>query len=391
MTTGAPHVVDAVKALDPLLAELSRADAVAVDTEFHAEGRYFPDPMLLQLATRGHQAWLVDPRSPAVVDALAPALRDVPRWIVHGGDRDLLLLDRLLGGVPAEVHDTQVLAGLVDDAHPAGLATLLTRWLGVAVDKSTTLTDWSTRPLDEAQRRYAAEDVDHLFALHDRLWDAVKGLGRQEIADAACAEARERSLAVRPDIDAWRLVATHARDPSEAAIVQALLVWRDAEARRVDKPPGYILADTLVRRIARTAPQSVDDLARDRRLRSGLLRRHGDAIVKQCRGAEPGPSHQVCPRHTPAARRMAWLRMTAAAIGHEDRFAPDLVLPEPLAHQLAACTPADHPPSVPGWRGALLGTRFAQVSTGAIPLRWKDGDVRSEHHSRRLGGTDVVG
>lgn len=378
---GEHHFVDAVGALDPLLRELHEASEVAVDTEFHAEGRYFPDPMLLQLCVRGGRPWLVDPRVPAVVDALAPALRAVPTWILHGGDRDLVLLQRLLGGIAPLVLDTQILAGFVGRAYPAGLATLLESWLGVDVDKSATLSDWARRPLDEEQLTYAAEDVRHLLSLADLLRAAVAQAGRTGAAEEACRDAMATATAEQPPEDLWRDISTQARTPDEAARVQALLRWRDEEARRLDKPPGYLLSDTLLRRLARNVPDNLDHLAADRRVHDRFVRRHGRALLEILHGDLPEPMPSVCPPHSEAARLQSWMEIVAAAIAAQEGLAADLLLPSRLAHRLAADASRGDAPRATGWRGALIDQTLAQALRGAIHVYWNRGDIRSEVHS----------
>ena len=377
----APVLRSDAASVAPVCEALAAADIVAVDTEFHSEGRYHPAPMVVQLATPGAKPWLLDARAPEVLDAVGPALRAVPRWVVHAGGRDLPILARAIGGVGAVIDDTQVLAGLVEVAYPSSLASLLNRWSGVEVDKGCTLSDWAHRPLDDAQRAYAAEDVAHLLALHDHLARAVEDSGRSAIARDACDEAAADALRERPAPDAWRAVSTEARTDDEAARVQSLLVWRDAEARRLDKPPGYILSDALLRRLARTVPDDLDGLRADRRMRDGFVRRHGEAVLA-CLHA-PSASHDpgVVPPHTPAARRVLALDALAAAAAVGGGFAPRLALPAARAHALASDDVPD-----PGrvrarlgpWRAALLGDAVYALLNGSLRMFISAGEVTSE-------------
>ena len=59
-------LVDTTPDLEQLVAEISGADAYALDTEFHSEGRYYPRLAVIQLAVPGREAVIdmtaVDPR-----------------------------------------------------------------------------------------------------------------------------------------------------------------------------------------------------------------------------------------------------------------------------------------------------------------------------------------
>ncbi len=383
MSTAPPVWIDQAPLAAAWRDRIAAADAIALDTEFHAEGCYQPQLWLIQLAIPDAPPLLLDPRAADAMAILAPVLRHAPRWILHAGDRDVVLLQDALGGLPARIDDTQVLAGLTTTRYPASLADLLQRHLGVTADKGATLSDWSARPLDEAQLRYAADDVRHLRALADVLWDAVDARARTAIAHQACADRCARSLSTTLDDEAWRDVATRARHPDEARAVQALMVWRDAEARRLDRPTGYILNDALLRRLARTRPTSPLALEDDRRIRPGLVRKHGAAIIDTLAASAALPEPALCPPDGPADRLRAWLRMAADATGAAQGFSGSLALPDRTAHALAATglDPLRTTAILAPWQNALLRDVLDATARGTLRLRWDGSDLASERDS----------
>ena len=66
-----------------------------------------------------------------------------------------------------------------------GLAALLSRHFGLAVDKSHQRADWAQRPLPADMLHYAAEDTRHLPELRDTLREELVKRGR-----LACAQGR---------------------------------------------------------------------------------------------------------------------------------------------------------------------------------------------------------
>src|SRR3546814_3157116 len=71
------------------------------------------------------------------------------------------------GAAPQPLFDTQAAAALAGIAAGIGYQRLVQDVLGVALAKGETRSDWLRRPLSPPQLEYAADDVRHLFALHD--------------------------------------------------------------------------------------------------------------------------------------------------------------------------------------------------------------------------------
>src|SRR5262249_60444682 len=106
------------------------------------------------------------PTACAKSPALAPPLADAGA-LIHPASRDLPCLADL-GYRPRLLFDTE-LAGRLLGYPRVGLGTLVESVLGLALEKSHSAADWSTRPLPEEWLRYAALDVEVLVELRDAL------------------------------------------------------------------------------------------------------------------------------------------------------------------------------------------------------------------------------
>ena len=140
---------------------------------------------------------LVDPL--AVDLALFAEVLDGPRLaVLHAADQDLEVLERACGTVPARLFDTQLAAGFIGFSTPS-FGSLTERVLGVRLEKGDQLTDWTRRPLTDAQRRYAAGDVAYLLALYEEI---SRQLGTERANRVGRArepgDARSRPLGGRP-------------------------------------------------------------------------------------------------------------------------------------------------------------------------------------------------
>ena len=166
-----------------LAERLAQAPHIALDTEFLRERTYRPQLCLLQVATPDEQS-LVDPIAAQSLAALTPVLTDprIPK-ILHAARQDLEVLWPVFGSIHP-VFDTQIAASLAGMPAQIGYSELVRRLMGVELAKAETRTDWSRRPLSEAQLRYAVDDVRHLAGLRDALrknsgnWAALSGWRR---------------------------------------------------------------------------------------------------------------------------------------------------------------------------------------------------------------------
>ena len=96
--------------VDDFLEQVSNATRLGIDTEFHAERRFTPLLLLIQIYVPGGDTWLIDPTRTLPHPEVASHLIE-PEWIVHGGKFDLKLLNGFLGGLPKTVWDTQLGGG----------------------------------------------------------------------------------------------------------------------------------------------------------------------------------------------------------------------------------------------------------------------------------------
>ena len=250
-TASAPRYsfVDEQRALDAAVDALAPSPVVAVDTEADSRHRYPEKVCLLQLSD-GARSYLVDTLAGLDYGALGRLFGDASaQKALHGGDFDLRGLNRDFGFTFANCYDTSIAARFVG-LERFGLAALLEDLLNVRIPKEQRLrrADWSRRPLEEEALAYAASDVAHLPALRDALDERLRALGRQDWVAEEC----ERLAAVRyapPDPEtAWMSVkGAHVLDGKGLAVLKPLYDFREAEARRLNRPPGYVLpAQALV-------------------------------------------------------------------------------------------------------------------------------------------------
>ncbi|WP_052347246.1 ribonuclease D [Novilysobacter defluvii] len=258
-----PVWVDTPAALEAALA--TRPARVGLDTEFIRERTYWPKLALVQIALEAEGATrilLVDALVPGMDAALAALLHDrAVLKVMHSPSEDLVAFSHHCGALPDPLFDTQAAAALAGMDAGMGYQRLVEQVTGVLLPKGETRSDWMRRPLSPAQLGYAADDVRHLFALHDELETRLRELGRLDwLADDA---ARTLERAAGTDAERWPHLSLRAAQFLEPAAQQRLLRllrWREARARETDRPRTWILDNELANALARQPPRDEAEL-----------------------------------------------------------------------------------------------------------------------------------
>ncbi|MFZ9828687.1 MAG: ribonuclease D [Ilumatobacteraceae bacterium] len=250
------------KTLDDVIDSVLDGSRYAIDTEFHREKTYFPKLALVQIRW-GTQTALIDPLA---VDPrrLARLFSSEILAVFHAAQQDLEVLRHASLEAPRNIFDCQVAAGFVGFSTPS-LATLVQAVKKTSLSKGDRLTDWLRRPLTDQQCAYAADDVVHLFDLHDELTRQLTELGRIDWVNDACAELASRPTGPQDPSDAWlRLKEVRALKGSARGVAQALAKWREERAMRSDLPPRRVMSDMALLGISQRVPKSVEELANTR-------------------------------------------------------------------------------------------------------------------------------
>ncbi len=235
---------------------------IGLDTEFIRERTYWPQLALVQIALAdgsdsapAEQILLVDPLVPGMADALAPMLSDPSVLkVMHSASEDLVAFRHACGVLPAPLFDTQIAAALAGTGAGMGYQKLVQAVTGVALAKGETRSDWLRRPLSDAQLDYAADDVRHLHALHRHLHAELQSKSRSNWLQEDCARLLASSA---EDAERWphlSLRSAQFLDAEGQRRLLRLLRWRDAYARRNDRPRNWILDNELAVAIARAHP-----------------------------------------------------------------------------------------------------------------------------------------
>ena len=373
--------ITTTNSLAEVCGRLQRHPFVTVDTEFLRESTYYPQLCVAQLAST-EEAFVVDALAPGIDLAPFFALMADPAVVkvFHAARQDIEICWHAAGVIPAPLVDTQVAAMVLGYGDSISYDQLVARITGDHLDKSHRFTDWTRRPLSDAQLAYAVSDVTHLRDVYLKLSADLEKQGRTEwMREEMGVLTSPATYRMEPE-RAWQRLKTRVRKPRELAVLMEIAAWREREAQTRDVPRARVLKDELVGDIAVQAPTTIERLAALRTLPKGFERsKWSEAIIA---AVKRGLAHDVkalphLDRHKPPVNGQATvellkvlLRMTAERHGVAAKVIATTDDLDRIAADDAADVPAMH-----GWRRELFGEKALALKHGRLALAIERGRV----------------
>jgi ribonuclease D len=300
--------------------------------------------------------------------------------VFHAARQDIEIVWHAAELIPHPIVDTQVAAMVLGYGDSISYDQLVQRITGDTLDKSHRFTDWTRRPLTDAQLTYAASDVTHLRQVYLALVDDLQRRGRADwVAEEMSVLTSPDTYRMEPD-NAWLRLKTRVRKPRELAVLIEVAAWREREAQARDVPRARVLKDETIADIAVQAPATLDKLKHLRSLPRGFERsRWGEAIVAAvARGLERDPKTlPLQQRVQPAANGAAvveLLKVLLRMISEHHHVAAKVIATVDDLERIAASDRAEVP-ALKGWRRELFGDKALALKHGKLALVIEKGKV----------------
>jgi ribonuclease D len=370
--------------LAALCERLSAHPYVTVDTEFLRETTFWPKLCVIQLASDDEAA---------AIDALADGIDLTPFLdlmrnpavlkVFHAARQDIEIIWKMSGATPQPLFDTQVAAMVCGFGDQVSYEQLAGSLANAKIDKSSRFTDWSRRPLTEAQTVYALADVTHLRTVYKKLAakleksDRTQWLG-EEIAFLTAVETYEQ----KPE-NAWLRLRSRARKPRDLAMLMELAAWREQEAQARDVPRSRVLKDDTLLDVAMAAPDSIEALGRLRTIPQGYERSKTGLDIVACvtrvlerdSATWPRPERDR-PATNGANAVVQLLKVLLQSVSERHHVAAKMIATVDELEQIASDDNADVP-SLKGWRFELFGQQALDLKAGRVALSAENGRIVS--------------
>ena len=244
---------------------------ITIDTEFLRERTYFSKLCLIQLATPGDEN-----KNAVIVDTLVNNLDLSPLYevfqnqnivkVFHAARQDLEIFYLDSGIFPYPLFDTQIAAMVCGFGDQVAYETLVRQLAKQSLDKSSRFTDWSRRPLTDAQKKYALADVTHLRVIYEILSEQLVKTGRLKWVDE---ELKNLISSDTYDVDpknSWRRLKTKSNSRRFLGLVASLAEFRENFAQSKNIPRNRVIKDDALLELASNKPKNLDELSRSRLL-----------------------------------------------------------------------------------------------------------------------------
>lgn len=359
--------------LKELARRLRKEPRAAVDLEADSLYRYRERICLLQISSSQESA-LIDSLALRDLSPLKPVLEDPGlEKVFHGADYDLRLL-KGAGFTPRGIFDTKVAAQCLGSKR-LGLSDLLEERLGVKLEKRFQRADWSKRPLPGPMVEYAVGDTCHLLPLRDSLARELEALGRMEWAKAQFLELERIEPLHREPPSALKTRGAKELDGKGLGVLQALLEWREQEAKRKDVPVFKILQTETLVNLAKEKPTDSKAMLGIPGISKRVLEIWGESLLKVVQETlERAPLRSWGParlsQSPPGSRkRFLALKRVRDLAAEQEGVDPGVLCPNSLLRSLAVSQPGDLQSKMQEllnpWQLRLLGDRFLQALSGS--------------------------
>jgi ribonuclease D len=372
------QTITTTEALATFCAAAAKRPYVTVDTEFLRERTYYAKLCLVQLAWQdegGHDEVLLDPLAEGLsLEPLYDLFRDegvVKVFHAARQDLEIFWVDAQL--IPSPLFDTQVAAMVCGFGDQAGYETLVRKICKAGVDKSSRFTDWSRRPLTDAQKTYAVGDVTYLRDVYEYLSDRLRSSGRQKWVNEEMAVLNDPATYQTDPETAWERVKTRTNSGRFLSIVRELARFREIYAQERDVPRSRVFKDDALVEVASAKPATEADLGRMRL----LLReaRRGDiaeGILKAVKEGLATPNDKL-PKPDLSREKLQvnpaiadMLRVLLKAKSDEEDVAQKLIASSADLDLLAGGQ--RDIPALKGWRNEVFGRDALLLTQGKVAL-----------------------
>ena len=315
-------------ALNKACGQWNNSPCVGVDLEcennLHNYGTFIS---IIQLSTKD-QHWVIDVLGLKHIQPTLTLLENPSvQKIFHDISFDLRILHKQFNCRPRNIFDTQVAAHFVGETE-VGLGSLLKRFFDVNKERRFQMADWTKRPLSEDMLEYAVKDTMYLIQLRDLLEARLREKNRMRWMVEEFRLIEEKKVTYTEttyrDFRGFKKLSG-----TEQNILKHLFTVRKDIAKRINKPPYYIIGIRRLTELVTNPPKTLNDWRCVRGVHP-IVRNEAKLFfdaVEQGRRDEVPQINLKRKQHTPAQKKkFQELSDIRAAIAQEQDVPQHLIL-----------------------------------------------------------------
>ncbi|WP_374668320.1 ribonuclease D [Acinetobacter sp.] len=264
--------------LQNVLNLMDQSSVYGLDTEFIKVDTLWPKLGVFQINING-KVYLLDGAALDLSEFWNKLFR-AQQNVFHACSEDIdLIYHYAQHKTLANVFDTQVGMSFLGHGLQVSYQNALKTMLNVDIEKDQTRSDWLARPLSPEQLMYAANDVEYIMQLSDK----VKAeLSEKHLLDCALEDCRNLTYEIGQETPISQLyhdVGNYRNSRKQLMQLQQLAVWREQMVKALNQPRSFILKNATMLDMVENNPRNHFQLSNIKGIRPNIVREHGKTIL----------------------------------------------------------------------------------------------------------------
>lgn len=363
--------------LKQLCQELSSETFITIDLEFLREKTYYAKLCLIQVANTSTSA-IIDPLSQNLDLSIFFELIKNPEItkVFHSGRQDIEIIYNMGGFIPTPIFDTQIAAMVCGFGEAVSYETLVKKICGISLDKSSRLSDWSSRPLSENQLEYALSDVTHLVNIYKFFQQSLQESGRLHWLD------EENDILSSPQTyqvdpySIWQKLRHRSHNSHYLTILRELCAWREIRAQKKNTPRQSLIKDECLLNIAAVCPTCIEDFEQIRNIRKDIIKgKLAQEIIDVIISCQNIPTENyvkpIKEENIPNNRAALYelLKLLLKITSQKSGVVAKLIASDEDLKKFASYKDK-HNPILKGWRKELFGNQALALRNGQLSISY---------------------
>tara|TARA_B100000989_G_scaffold273478_1_gene231655 strand:- start:1681 stop:2547 length:867 start_codon:yes stop_codon:yes gene_type:complete len=234
--------VDCFKQLIEITPNIGKEKSIGLDTEFTWKNTYYPSLNLIQISAK-NKIYIIDCIEITDLKPLAPIFESKEiKKIFHSMKGDLSALRTKFNNKFANIRDTQIAEFMLsrNPNQQISYKDLVKKYFFVDLPKTETNSDWTRRPLNKNQIKYASDDVRFLQKISNDQELDLKKMNLFEKYLKNCEEERKLSLTNFSILRVERLIK---KNKKISSLEKNIFLWRESEAEKLNITPNKIFKE----------------------------------------------------------------------------------------------------------------------------------------------------
>ena len=237
---------DNIEKISQFCNQCLQEEYITIDTEFIRTSTFFPKLCLIQIANS---------KCAAIIDVLAvknlnPLLslllnKNITK-VFHSPKQDLEIFYNLFKKLPINIFDTQIAASFLGLDEQISYEKLVQRYCNSKINKNYQFSDWSKRPLNKEQLKYALSDVTFLRKVYSKLIYQLKKRNRLDWTIAETTKFLNVDLYKLDPKSYWKKIKIDMLKSFYLKKLKLLTEWRENNCIENDITRNYLLSDKKI-------------------------------------------------------------------------------------------------------------------------------------------------